>query len=300
MIRIVLLEFEDTLITSASGLYPGVMETLSSLQKFETDGRDYLQLCLFSLTPEVWQVGGKSPLDGLRARLDSLGLSAFFDPIGERVVIGSKGDVGMQRILDAVFSRASSHANLDEIVFVSGSESVSHAIDQNRLRSFRFSQNKLDGSDQFSDWVELPLLLANLFDSTRQKNREIALRFYLSNREHLSLASLRPSDNPDVWEGQINTWHSVSSRGFSELSDVNVKIPGHVTIELDSTGRIEKLQQTEPSVQDKEEAQSFVESLAQHRQIATESNPELDRATHAIETDAEGKRYLVRKRFSAV
>ena len=236
------------------------------------------------------------------------GLDAFshaeilfiFDRIDERAVVGSKGDVTIQGVLDAVRSRVSSHANLDDIVFVSGSESVSHAIEQNKLRSFRFSQNTVDGPDQFSDWAELPLLLANLFDSARQKNLEFALRTYLSSRENLSLAFLRPSGKPDVWEGQVNTWHSVSSRGFSELNDVNVKIPGQVTIELDSTGRIEKLQQTEPSPQDKEEAQSFVESLAQHHQIATENNPELERATHAIETNADGKRYLVRKRFSAV
>jgi len=300
MIKIVLLEFEDTLITSASDLYPGVMGAFSTLQKFETDDQRKLLLYLFSLTPEMWRGTSDSSLDGLRARLDALGMSSFFDPIGEHVVVVGEDDVTQRGVLDAVLSHSSFHASLDEIVLVSGSQSVSHAIEQNKLRSFRFSQSKRDGSNQFSDWAELPLLLANLFDSARQKNLEIALRSYLSSRQNLSLASLRPSGKPDIWEGQVNTWHSVSSRGFSELSDVNVKIPGHVTIELDSTGRIEKLQQTEPSVQDKEEAQSFVESLAQHHQIATESNPELERATHAIETDAEGKRYLVRKRFSAV
>jgi len=300
MLKIVLLEFEDTLITSTGDLYSGVVETLSTLQKFETDDQRKLLLYLFSLTPGMWQGAGKSPFEGLRQRLDSLGLGTFFDPIDERAVVGSKGDVTIQGVIDAVRSRVSSHANLDDIVFVSGSESVSHAIEQNKLRSFRFSQNTVDGPDQFSDWAELPLLLANLFDSARQKNLEFALRTYLSSRENLSLAFLRPSGKPDVWEGQVNTWHSVSSRGFSELNDVNVKIPGQVTIELDSTGRIEKLQQTEPSPQDKEEAQSFVESLARHHQIATENNPELERATHAIETNADGKRYLVRKRFSAV
>src|SRR5262249_20098898 len=197
MIKIVLLEFEDTLITSASVLYPGVMGAFSTLQKFETDDQRKLLLYLFSLTPEMWRGTSDRSLDGLRARLDALGMSSFFDPIGEHVVVVGEDDVTQRGVLDAVLSHSSFHASLDEIVLVSGSQSVSHAIEQNKLRSFRFSQSKRDGSNQFSDWAELPLLLANLFDSARQKNLEIALRSYLSSRQNLSLASLRPSGKPD-------------------------------------------------------------------------------------------------------
>ena len=51
---------------------------------------------------------------------------------------------------------------------------------------------------------------------------------------------------------------------------------------------------------DKEEATHFVESLLTHGQIASESSVAPGDATHEISTDSEGRRYLVRKRFTAV
>ena len=49
-----------------------------------------------------------------------------------------------------------------------------------------------------------------------------------------------------------------------------------------------------------EEAKSFVETLEANKQIQHEPGPLKPGKTHQVETDAEGNKKLVRKRYSAI
>lgn len=51
---------------------------------------------------------------------------------------------------------------------------------------------------------------------------------------------------------------------------------------------------------DAEEAKSFVETLEANEQIQHEPGPMKPGKTHQIETDAQGNKRLVRKRYSAI
>jgi len=51
---------------------------------------------------------------------------------------------------------------------------------------------------------------------------------------------------------------------------------------------------------DAEEVQSFVETLEANEQIQHEPGPMKPGKTHQIETDAQGNKRLVRKRYSAI
>ena len=75
---------------------------------------------------------------------------------------------------------------------------------------------------------------------------------------------------------------------------VPISVPGHEDL------RDIHVFSTEANPEHVEEARAFVRSLADNRQIAGRPGKPAVRATHAIETDEQGKRRLVRKRFSAM
>lgn len=52
--------------------------------------------------------------------------------------------------------------------------------------------------------------------------------------------------------------------------------------------------------EDTEEAKSFVETLEANEQIQHEPGPMQPGKTHQVETDAQGNKRLVRKRYSAI
>ncbi len=302
MVRFLVFELENTLIKTTGDVFSNAREALRVFQGFKTDRGDNLPLCLLSADSTSWSGAGTGPFDRLVSRLETLGLRNFFDPVGQRVTIGLEAGAQIvdKRLFEVVLLRSQAGARLDNGVFVSGMEDAVRAARTMNIRTFQFSPEQTGNGDSFSDWTEAPLLVANLFEVAKMKNREVAVRFHLSARENLDVTSLRPTTRADTLEGTVNSWEPISSETFKELDGVNVKLPVKITVELDLSGRIRSLEQTRPLPEDQEEAKHFLESLVRHGQVATEDGPGLDTATHEISTDRQGKRYLVRKRFSAV
>jgi hypothetical protein len=75
-------------------------------------------------------------------------------------------------------------------------------------------------------------------------------------------------------------------------------VEGRVT--RGSAGDIRSVGIAEPSADEAAEAASFLRSLAAHGQLGGSTGPLGDASTHDIETDAQGRRKLVRKRFRAL
>jgi len=231
-----------------------------------------------------------------------LGLRDFFEPVGQRVTVGPEAgtEIINKGVFETVLLHLQSGTRLDDGVFVSGVEEAIRIARPMGIRTLQFSPKQTGTMDSFSDWTEAPLLAANLFEAAKMNNRELAVRFHLSAGQNLDVTSLQTTTKADTLEGTVNSWVPISSETFKQLDGVNVKLPAKITVKLDSSGRMKNLEQTRPLAEDQEEARHFLESLARHGQVATEGGSGLDTVTHEIRTDAQGKRYLIRKRFSAV
>jgi hypothetical protein len=70
-------------------------------------------------------------------------------------------------------------------------------------------------------------------------------------------------------------------------------------IRLGPDGRVEAVDGKQ-SPEEIAEAQRYVDTLEANQQIAHEPGPLPPGATHQIETDAEGRRILKRKRFAGI
>jgi hypothetical protein len=73
-----------------------------------------------------------------------------------------------------------------------------------------------------------------------------------------------------------------------------------VNVKLDDKGRVRSVSGDQPDPESVKEAASFVEALEDNKQVTHKSGPLEPGTTHQVETDAQGQKRLVRKRFSAI
>jgi hypothetical protein len=83
-------------------------------------------------------------------------------------------------------------------------------------------------------------------------------------------------------KSKATNWHTVSYKHEGKERDVDVELPA----DADSDSY--------------HEAAQFVQTLEDNQQIAHDPGPLTAGTTHQIQTDKEGKKRLVRKRFSAI
>lgn len=299
MIRLLLFEFEDTLIDNSGKVFPHVIEALRAMRGFETENAKGPAMCLVSVAPE--SPHPNEVFDQLISRLEMLGLRSFFEPVSQKVSLLARA--GAERIDRHIFEIAASRSDIDaapdQCVFLTGDCDAARSATDSGFRTLVFG---CDGAEtDFADWADAPLLVAKMLDSNGMKNVEAALRLYLAARENMDLVSLTTSANPDTLLGKVSAWHAITNEKLKGLSGVNVKLPAEIRVQLDASGKVKTVDRAEPTPTDKEEAAHFVESLVTHGQIASESEvPPPRGATHQINTDSEGRRYLVRKRFTAL
>jgi len=299
MIRLLLFEFEDTLVDKSGKLFPHVIEALKTMSRFETGNGKEPVMCLVSLAPSA-PPNPDQASDLLAARLGMLGLRSFFEPVSQRVSLFEYA--GAERIgghlFDIAVSRSGGDAAPAECVYLTGDHDAAKSAADSGFKTLVFG---CDGTEtDFADWAEAPLLVAKMLDSNGMKNVEAALRLYLAASENMDLISLTASADPDTLLGKVSAWHPVTSEKLRDLSGVNVKLPAEIRVHLDASGKVKTVDRAGPAPDDEEEAAHFVASLATHGQIASESGVSPRDATHQISTDSEGRRFLVRKRFTAV
>jgi hypothetical protein len=299
MTHSLLFELEKTLVDPQGKVFAHVLDALKTMKSFQTETGENLLMCLISVGRDG--AGGDDTFQGLASRLETLGLKSFFDPLERKVNLIPRADTqGLGRhLFETALSRSASDATLEQCVFFTGDHDAARVARGLNMKTFEFSPSQ-DGKADFADWLEAPLLVAKIVCSNRPQNTELALRAYLAATENMDLVSLMASSDPDALLGKVSTWHAITSEKLKDLSGVNVKLPAQIRVQLDASGKVKKVDRTEPAPTDQEEAAHFVESLAMHGQIASGSGVTLRDATHQISTDNEGRRYLVRKRFSAV
>lgn len=300
MIRLLLFEFEDTLIDDQGKAFPHVVEALKTMKGFETAKGEKPAMCLVSAAPLSEPTNPTGAFNQLVSRLEMLGLRGFFEPVSQGITMLEHAGTARidQFLLETAVSRAGKDAAPDQCVFLTGDDNAARLATDSGFKTLVFA---CDGAEtDFADWAEAPLLVAKRLDSNGMKNVEAALRLFLAATENMDLVSVTNSANPATLLGKVSAWHAITSEKLRDLSGVNVKLPAEIKVQLDPSGKVKTVDKAEPAPTDKEEAAHFVESLVTHGQIASESEVPPRGATHQINTDSQGRRYLVRKRFTAV
>jgi hypothetical protein len=95
-------------------------------------------------------------------------------------------------------------------------------------------------------------------------------------------------------------WKPVGPSAGDELANVHAPFTVEGEVTRGSAGEIRGVRLGEPAPAEVAAAAALVRSLARHGQLRGAAPPPADETTHDIETDDQGRRKLVRKRFRAI
>jgi hypothetical protein len=305
MIKVVMLDLGDTLVDADLHPFPHVREALTAIAGFLTADSKPLNTCLVSdftmVTPPITPAKVKPVFEDYLAKLDSTGLRQFFEPVEKRVTLSTHVGIGKpdRAVFEKALGRLQAEASLQECLFIT--ENAGHiraARDKLGMATLQFKSQGATEFD-FDDWSKAPALIAHLVDPDQPDSLQGAVQAHLAAHgiEQVSAQAVGKSGKVQV-TGQI--WHKVSVPGHPELNDVHVAMPVHGELTRGRKGELAGSLPTQPDKEQMDEAGSFVRSLATHGQIGSTTRGPARGATHAIETDDQGRRKLVRKRFSAV
>jgi hypothetical protein len=304
MIRILMLDLGDTLIHDEVPL-PHVAEALGTLTQFETASGDPLAVCLVSdfTMPDPPPTPAK--IDALFREyleiLDRTGLRHFFEPVQQHVTLSTHAGVFKpdRKIFETAIERLRGRANLDECLFIT--ENVGHikACRDLGMKTVTFGQT--GKPDAFDDWSEGPMLIARLIAPESHKDIELALKTSLAATHGMNVVSAAPSRSArEPINARVKVWHPLSDHSLGDLDGVHVELPADAQIHLDERGGVESVRQGRPSEEALAEATQYVRGLAKTGKVASDPDKRPLGATYEVTVDSEGRRYLRRKRFSAL
>jgi hypothetical protein len=152
----------------------------------------------------------------------------------------------------------------------------------------------------FDDWLQAPAMIAHLINPSGGSNAEAALRSHLRLSHGFDLASVDRGKGRRTTLVRGTLWKPVGESAGSQLATVHVPFAVEGEVTRGPAGEIRDVRFNEPEATDLTAAASMVRSLARHGQIRESSQQPTDSTTHDIETDDQGRRRLIRKRFQAI
>jgi FMN phosphatase YigB (HAD superfamily) len=304
MIRVLMLDLGETLIHDESP-FPHVIDALAALTQFETASGDLLEVCLVSDFKMPEPPATQAKIDALFLEyldiLEHTGLKDYFEPVERCVTLSTHAGVFKpdRKIFETAIERLGLQAKLDECLFIT--EDVDHINACGALHMKTLTFGVRGGSDGFDDWALGPMLIARLVAPASHKDTELALKVSLAAKHRMDLVSAAPArSSRDAYRARVKVWHPLDDPSLGELSGVHVELPADAEVELDSRGAIERVRQTKPSDDDVAEAMQYVRGLAGTGKVASDPKKRPFGATHEVSVDSEGRRYLKRKRYSAL
>jgi hypothetical protein len=304
MIRVVMFDLGETLVDANRRTFPHVREALTALGGFRTADSGPLSSCLVSdytmVVPPITRDKIRPVFEEYIAILDATALREFFEPVDERVTLSTHVGVGKpdRAVFEMALHRLRSKATLQECLFIT--ENAGHIRAARQTLGMATLQFRAQGAAEFDfdDWSRASALIAHLVDPEQPDNLRGAVQAHLAAQgiETVDAQTMGTSGKVHV-TGQV--WHKLSVPGHPELNDLHVAVPVQGELTRGRKGELAGKLPTQPDKEQLDEVGSYVRSLAAHGQIATGVGGP-SRATHAIETDDQGRRKLVRRRFSAV
>jgi hypothetical protein len=304
MIHVLMLDLGETLIHDEVPL-PHVIEALGALTQFETACGDPLAVCLVSdfkmpdppPTPAKIDVLFREYLE----ILDHAGLRSFFEPVEQHVTLSTHAGVFKpdRKIFETAIARLGVPANFGECLFIT--EDVDHIKACRDLGMNTLTFGQTGEPDSFGDWSEGPMLIARLIAPASHKDMELALDSNLAATHGMDLVSAAPGRSArEPIQARVKVWQELSDPSLGDLDGVRVELPADAQIRLNERGAVESVRQGRPSDEDVAEAMQYVRGLAKTGKVVSDPNKRPLGATHEVTVDSEGRRYLRRKRFSAL
>ncbi len=168
-----------------------------------------------------------------------------------------------------------------------------------RMSALQFRSSASTTFD-FDDWLQAPAMVAHLIDAAGGSNAEVAIRDHLSHSHDFDLQAVEGPERGATTTVRGTLWRPVGKSAGDELADVRAPFSVEGEVTRGPAGQIRAVRLAEPTSTDVTEAASLVRSLARHGQIRGSGPQRAGAATHDIETDDQGRRKLVRKRFRAI
>jgi hypothetical protein len=306
MIRVVFFDLGLTLVDSHERPFPHVEEALQIIQSFRTAKGKPLVLGLVSdfdlPVPPATPAKIAAIFDRYVAILDQTGLRPFFEPVQRRVTLSTHAGVFKpdRKIFEVALRRLRSKTSLDECLFVTENRGHIRAARASlHMHTLQFRSGESAEFD-FDDWLQAPPMIAHLVDPAGGSNAEAALGGHLRLSHGFALHTLDRSKRAGATAVRGILWRPVGASAGDDLADVHAPFTVEGEVTRGPAGEIRGVRLAEPTSTDVTEAASLVRSLARHGQIQGSAAVPASAATHDIETDDQGRRKLVRKRFRAI
>lgn len=288
MLRVLMFDLNETLVHGRTPL-PHAREALEALEGFHTADDGPLMTCLLGEVEAPIGSGVEAVFQSFLEELEECGLADLFDPVEQRVTLPQHAGLDKleRRAFETALQRLGACAGLEECLFVTGNPArAAAAADLETLRL----------GEDFSQWADAPLLLASRIAPLSEENFERALRVQLAAVHQLDLVSVQRQPGSRMVRARVKKWIPLTGIRLGPLEGVHVQLPVEAEIKLDVAGRPESIQDGVPSAADMEEAAAFARGLLENRQVRLASSP-APAATHEVETDPRGRRFLKRRAF---
>lgn len=303
MIRVVFFDLGLTLIDDRQRPFPHVADALATIQSFQAGKKPLVTALVSDFTmpaPPPTAAKIKALFAEYLAILDATGLRPFFEPVERRVTLSTHA--GAAKPARAIFAtallRLQVKVPLKECLLVTENAAHVKAVRRDLGMGALLFHSAATGPFDFDDWLQAPALIAHLVGGTAGPNAAAALRDHLRAAHGFDLAATSGPKGGPTKTVRGTLWRPVGGEGDTAGLHAPFEVEGRVT--YGRGGRIRSVHLDAPAPAAVREAGALVRSLAAHGQLATAGNaPRTGPTTHEIQTDAQGRRKLVRRRFRA-
>lgn len=294
-IKLILFDLGGTLVHDSARL-PYVREALMVISRFSTSSGEKVKLgvvCEGRSRPEP----GIDRSEEFAGLLKATALDEFFRPLARSVTVWS-GARGMQPD-HSVFAVAAQHwgTTPQETLFVGASLTSLRDVSHYGPAIVGFGTPQ-PGVPSFSTWLEGPTRIAHIITPAQDRNFEKALAFQLQLTRGISNFKCLFKEH-GIFRGRGSQLMPLHDSALKNLNGVYSSITSDVAVTCDADGNIVSVQTPAPTKADLDEAILHVLNLVSQKQLSSCSAVTTPQTTHAVESDAKGRRIIVRQRYSA-
>jgi beta-phosphoglucomutase-like phosphatase (HAD superfamily) len=313
MIRVLMFDLGGTLVDDQLKPLPHVPDALAAIAALRCADGKPLRSCLVSdytmAPPQATVAQVRALFREYLAQLDQTGLRTWFEPVARRITLSTHA--GRRKPAAAVFSKAlarlQSKATLAECLLITENAAHAAAVRQKLgMQALLYGGAGTPAAD-FCDWRQAPALVAARLGLAAEAEPHQRVR------DRLLALGVEPETIETAAAGRLRirgrVWQPLAVPGHPELDGLCVAVPVDGECGPGPEGDAELVKLAQPGAKELAETTAFVHQLAEQGQIAGPAKGGAARgpsrgslpgqASHAVETDAQGRRRLVRKRFSA-
>ena len=301
MTKLIFLDVGETLIHDGQ-TFPGVTDALELIGELVDKDGARMTLGVISdyhlSNPRV-----EADIVALETRfrdevLTPAGLTGFFLPFDNRVTLSSRAGVFKpdRRIFEEALRRSGTSADFSDCVFITENEDHLRKCQSFGMVPIHFGP-AIAGMASFQAWIDAPSLIARLLTPGELNNAALAIAPVLAARDVVGFSPTSGDGNVIVGHGKQLV--QLKDPGLGELDGIFVEQPARVELEFGSDGHLTHVTAAADK-EDVSESLTFVRGLLHARKISGQGLKTEGGVTHAVALDPDGRRRLVRQRYSMI